>query len=373
VQKIDRRTFLARSALACAIPTALTGCLATDTTPLPTSYRAAVQRVLSRYHIPGALVSVRRPGDSEWKESFGYADVASGTPIDPDSHFPIRSITKSFTVTLLLQLAADRLDSPIDPYFPAIPNGNVITFADLAGMQSGIADYSATPEFLTAFGADFAREFTEQELVNYALPYSPTFAPRAKYDYCNTNTVLIGMFVEQVSSMSLAATMQRNIFAPLGLTGTAYPHAVALPLPHPTPYEVDISNGALEELPLISPTALAGAGAMTSTLDDLQTWAAALGDGRLIGAQLQLERVQRSRACTNGPEYDRYGLGIGILKDWWGHTGTGIGWQLATFYDPNSRSTIAVMVNATPKSTERTDLNFAQEIFEALVEVVAPA
>jgi len=368
---LDRRTFLARTAVACGAPSALTACLAEDATPLATRYHIAVQRVLAQYGVPGALASVRCPGDPQWKEAFGYADAAARTPIDPDSRFPIRSITKSFTVTLLLQVAADRLDSPIGPHFPTIPNGNAINFADLAGMQSGIADYSGTPEFGKAFGADLTRAFTEEALVDYAIPYSPRFAPRAEYEYSNTNTVLLGIHVRQVTSGSIAAALQRLILDPLGLTRTAYPDVVALPAPHPTPYEVDVRTGALEALPLIHPSSLAGSGAMTSTLDDLQVWAGALGDGRLIGAELQLARIQRSRLVTNGPEYDRYGLGIGILNDWWGHTGSGLGWQLAIFYDPSSRATIAVMVNATPTGTDRRDLNFAQEIFVALAEVVA--
>lgn len=370
---LDRRTFLTRAAIACASPLALGACVGEDTspTPLTTRYRDAVQRVLAQYHVPGALVSVRYPGDAEWKKAFGYADVATRVPIDPQSRFPIRSITKSFTVTLLLQLAADRLDSPIGPYFPSMPNGDIITFADLAGMQSGIADYSSTTEFQADFGADLTRTFTEQQLIGYAIPYSPRFAPRTQYQYSNTNTVLLGMFVEQVSAGSLSAAMQRLILEPLGMTGTAYPDVTALPPSSATPYQVDVTTGELEVVPLISPTSLAGAGAMTSTLDDLQTWGAALGDGRLIGATLQLARVQRARDVTNGPEYDRYGLGIGILKGWWGHTGTGIGWQVATFYDPQSRATIAIMVNATPTGTDRRDLNFAQEIFEALAAEVA--
>jgi D-alanyl-D-alanine carboxypeptidase len=370
VSKLDRRSFLSRAAIACAAPSALTACISDDTTPLSTRYRTAVQGVLARYHVPGALASVRHPGDAQWRESFGFADVAAGTPLDPESHFSIRSITKSFTVTLLLQLAADRLDSPIAAYFPSIPNGETITFADLAGMQSGIADYSSTKEFADIVGADPAHVFTEQELVDLALPYSPRFAPREQYQYCNTNTVLLGMFIEQLTSGPLATALQRLILDPLRLTGTAYPDVVPLPSPHPTPYEVDVATGALESLPLVSPTALAGAGAMISTLDDLQTWGAALGDGRLIGAELQLMRIARSREVTNGPEYDRYGLGIGILKGWWGHTGSGIGWQAATFYDPGTRATIAVLVNGTPAGTPRKDLNFAQEIFSALADVV---
>ena len=113
---------------------------------------------------------------------------------------------------------------------------------------------------------------------------------------------------------------------------------------------------------------------MVSTLDDLQTWGRALGDGRLVGAELQLERVNRSRVVTNGPTYDRYGLGIGILKGWWGHTGTGFGFQAATFYDPRTSATIAVLVNCTPDNDNAPpNLNLAEKIFEALADVVGSA
>ena len=356
-----------------AAPIVLSACVDDDTTPVETRYRTAVQEVMARYHLPGALVSVRVPNESEWKEAFGYANLESRTPLDVRSHFPIRSITKSYTVTLILQLVRDkvlRLDDKLASFIPGIPNGELITIADLAGMQSGIADYSANPDFGAVFGANFAHVFTEQELIAYAIPGSPRFLPGAAYEYSNTNTVLLGMIVEKVTGTPMAAAVQSRILSPLALAGTAYPSAVAVPEPHATPYDVTITTGETEVLPLISPTSLAGAGAMVSTLDDLQTWAQALGDGRLIGADLQNERINRSRPVTNGPEYDSYGLGIGNLKGWWGHTGSGIGWQLATFYDPRSGATIAISVNATPSGGRR-DLNLAQELFEALADVVA--
>jgi D-alanyl-D-alanine carboxypeptidase len=130
-----------------------------------------------------------------------------------------------------------------------------------------------------------------------------------------------------------------------------------LPPPSPTPYSVDITSGELEALPLISPTGLAGAGAMTSTLDDLQTWGAALGDGRLMGAELQTMRVERSRVVTNGPEYDRYGLGIGILKDWLDHTGAALDGSLPRVTIPRSRAAIAVGSRRRPAAAA----NFARE------------
>ena len=359
-------------AAATAAVVLLASCLGDDVTPASAQYRTAVDRVIAKYHLPGVIASVRVPGDAPWSATFGVADLAARQPLDPGSFFPIRSITKSFTVTALLLLARDhalRLDDKIDQYIPGFPNGDRITLADMAGMQSGIGEYTANKEFQKLFVEDVGRPFTEAQLAGYGLAESPHFLPGAQYEYVNTNTVVLGMVVEKVTKQPLGAVLQQRVFTPLGLSGTSYPSTVPLPNPHATPYEVDINTGATEEQPLVNPTALAGAGAMVSTIADLETWAVALGTGSLIGPQLQKQRIDQSRVVTNGPEYERYGLGIGILKGWLGHTGTAIGWQLATFYDPRSGATISIMVNATPSGGRR-DLNFAQELFEALADIV---
>lgn len=362
-----------RSFLAALSAGAVTACVGDDTTPVTTRYRTAVDRVMRQYRIPGALAAVRFPGDPEWAVALGEGDLLAHVPMGLADHGSIRSVTKSFTVTVILQLVraqALRLADPIERWVPGIPNGGEITLADLAGMQSGIAEYTDSPQFRAVFGADPAHAFTERELVDYALPLSPRFAPAAEYQYSNTNTVLLGMVAAQVAGVALGEALRARIFAPLGLAQTTYPLAVALPSPHPTPYDVDPATGAAEVLPLISPTSLAGAGAMVSALADLSTWALALGDGRLIGAELQRERVERSRPATSGPVYDRYGLGLGIRLGWWGHHGSGVGWQAAAFYDPRTGATIAALVNATPVAGYG-DLNFAQQLFEALADVVA--
>jgi D-alanyl-D-alanine carboxypeptidase len=363
-----------RRLLAAALSTpvlSLAGCN-DDTTPTATRYDTAARRVLSQYRVPGALASVRVPGEAEWKRAYGFADVAVGTPLGFADHFSIRSVTKAYTVTLVLQLVRERaiaLADKLDRFVTGVPNGHAIALADLAGMQSGLVDYSATDAFAEALGKDVSRSFTQQELVDFAIPGSPKFEPGAQYDYSNTNTVLLGMVVEKVTGLSLAQALAVRILSPLGLSQTSYPYVLALPEPHPTPYDVDIRTGATEPLPYLSPTGLAGAGAMVSTLDDMQVWGQALGDGRLIGPELQFERINRSRAVTNGPEYDAYGLGIGILDGWWGHTGSGFGFQAATFYDPHTHATIAVLVNATPTGGGR-DLNLAEQVFVALAQVV---
>lgn len=366
----SRRRF-AQGSLALGLMPWLAACGSDDDAPLEQQYTRTVQQAMARYFLPGVLAAVRVPGRTQWNGVFGKADLAANTPLSWDSTFPIRSVTKSFTVTLVLQLVREgvlALDHSLERYVAGAPNGQLITLADLAGMQSGLVDYSAQDGFLDLFIADPQRVWTERELVDFSFAVTPPFLPGAAYQYSNTNTVLLGMVVQAVSHQPLADVMRERIYVPLGMPGSAYPSGVALPPPFPTPYVVELPTGETSVAPQISPTSLAGSGAMTSTLADLLTWGDELGSGSLIGSTLRDLRRSRSRPVTNGPEYERYGLGIGEIDGWWGHTGSGLGYQLAVMNDPASGATIAVMVNATPAGARR-DLNFAQELFEELAEV----
>jgi D-alanyl-D-alanine carboxypeptidase len=253
---------------------------------------------------------------------------------------------------------------------PGIPNGDRITLTQLAAMESGVKDYSQVAAFLERFIANPGIAWTPQQLIAYAVSESPVFDPGARYDYSNSNTVLLGLVIEKVTQASLAEAYRGRIFEPLQLAYTSYPSETELPDPHPTPYALDTVTGAVDEQPLVNPTALGASGGMVSTLDDLAAWGDALGSGRLLTPELQMQRMTHSRAATNGPEYDLYGLGIGSLQGWWGHTGSGVGFQAATFRDPKTGTIIAVLVNATPTASSGRELNLAQEIFVALANVV---
>ena len=63
-------------------------------------------------------------------------------------------------------------------------------------------------------------------------------------------------------------------------------------------------------------------------------------------ADLQKQRFL-SGPATNGPIYDSYGLGMGEIRDWWGHTGTGAGYQACVFTEPATGSQIVIFVNGT--------------------------
>ncbi|MGF6345325.1 serine hydrolase domain-containing protein [Variovorax sp. W2I14] len=339
------------------------------------AYVKAVEALMSTYRPPGVLAGVRVAGAAPWTRAFGQADVAKATPLSLNSTFPLRSITKSFTVTAFLQLVKLGqlgLDDKVARYIAGVPNGSLISLADLAGNQSGLADYSMQPGFIEAFVKDFLRVWTPRELVAISFAVPPSFLPGEQYEYSNTNTVLLGLVIEAVTGLPLADVLAAQIFRPLALTGTSYPSTATLPPPAPTGYAVDVATGTVDDQPLVSPTCLAGSGAMASTLTDLLAWGDALGRGTLIGAELQGIRRSRARDVTNGPEYDRYGLGIGQIGNWWGHTGSGVGFQVATMFLEARSATVSVMVNASPDGG-RQHLNLAQELFEKLAAVVEAA
>ncbi len=59
-----------------------------------------------------------------------------------------------------------------------------------------------------------------------------------------------------------------------------------------------------------------------------------------------------------------------MIIGWLGHTGSGVGFQAATFHHPTTGTTIAVLVNATPSQSPFRDDNIAQEIFKALADLL---
>lgn len=335
-------------------------------------YVKAVEGLMSTYHPPGILAGVHMAGAAPWMRAFGQANVAEATELSLNSTFPLRSITKSFTVTVFLQLVKlgqVGLDDKVGRYIAGVPNGSLISLADLAGNQSGLADYSKQLGFFEVFVKDTLHVWTPPELVAFSFAVPPSFLPGEQYEYSNTNTVLLGLVIEAVTGLPLGEVLVAKIFRPLGLTGTSYPSSATLAPPAPIGYSVDIATGAIDDQPLVSPTSLAGSGAIASTLTDLLAWGDALGRGTLIGPALQNVRKARARDVTNGPEYDRYGLGIGQIGNWWGHTGSGVGFQVATMYLESRSATVSVMVNASPNGG-RHDLNLAQELFEKLAAVV---
>jgi D-alanyl-D-alanine carboxypeptidase len=352
----------ASAATALTRPTAPEGQLPAE---LQDRLQAALETVMETYAVPGAAAGVWVPGEGSWTTAVGLADVEGKVPVTTDMTWPIRSITKSYTVTMILQLADEgalSLDDTIDQYVDGITDGDTITLLELANMSSGNADY-VTQEFVDDFSADPTKVYTLDDLNSFVLGKPAQFAPGTEYRYTNANTNLLGAVIEKVTGKSYADALQERILQPLGQSGTRYLSDVAdWTGPHPVGYVVD---GGEPQAQTENPSILGPAGGLFSTLDDGRVWAQTLATGALLDPATQ--RLRQVGHPIPKPPYDLYAVGMGETGGWWGHNGEGVGFTAATFHDNDTGASIVVYMN----ESNVADAHPADAAFRVLADVLA--
>ena len=306
----------------------------------------AVNQAMTAASVPGAIIGIWGP-DGTYVRAFGVADKTTRVPMKTDFYSRIGSVTKTFTITGVLQLADQGkfgLDDPIAKFVDGVPQGDKITLRQLARMQSGLFNYSESTAFQQAMFADPRRAFTPHELLNYAFAQPNRFPPGDGFEYCNTNTVLLGLVVEKVSGQPLHSYIQDHIVTPLGMSHTSFPTTNAFPEPHPQGYTVQTADGKEAFATDWNPSWGWAAGAMISTLDDMRIWAPALATGKLLTTQMQAQRLQ-TVGSPGMPPQDGYGLGIFNLGGWIGHNGSLPGYQTVAVYLPQKQTTLVILIN----------------------------
>ncbi len=314
---------------------------------------AAAQSSFKEAAAPGAIVGVRSP-QGTWTNAYGIAEPSgvakpvTGKPMAVGMHTRIGSVTKTFTGTAIMQLVQHgkvSLDDPIDKYVPGVPNGDKITLRELANMTSGVASYTKSTKFTDILFARPQTIFTPDELLAIGLAESPIFAPGERFDYSNTNTVLLGKVIEKVTGQPLGEVFKQMIFEPLGLTNTLWPgESTAIPEPYPQGFTLQ-GDAATPENPSNAtnwnPAWGWATGDLISNMSDLLTYGRALGTGQgLLDPATQTERLESIPGAAG------YGIAMGCVDGWVGHTGELPGYNTSVFYDTTTDTTVVVQTNS---------------------------
>lgn len=313
------------------------------------AFQAALDATRAELGFPGAIAGVWSPSAS-WVGVTGVAAAGADRAPARSDHSRIGSVTKTFTAISLLQ-QVDKglvdLDDPIEKYVPGMPNGTTATLRMLANMTSGIPSYSTDVDWLTTYFSDTTTAFTPNRLVDYARGKEPLFPAGTGFDYSNTNTVLLGLVIEQVTGRPIAEVFQEEIFGPLGMKGTSYPgSSVSLPAPHLGGITLQPDGeGSPKNATFWNPSWTSTAGAMISRIDDLLLWGRVLGTGGgLISPGLQRERLESVAGVVPGDI--AYGLGFASFGGWLGHNGRLPGFTAYVVCDPATETVVAVMANS---------------------------
>ena len=272
-------------------------------------------------------------------EADGSVTSASNTAdmdeivVGPDDVFRIGSITKVFTAALTLGLVDDGLvdlDAPAGDYVSrvAVPDG--VTVRHLLGHRSGIANYT-TDQFFDETKADDSRVWTPEEMVAVVADVPAEFEPDSDYAYSNTNYILLGMLIEEITGMSYDEALRSQVLDPLGMASTyvdgfedgpdvvgAYSSFFSESLEPITAEYTSVATGAWS------------AGAIVSSPADLHAFFTALAAGDVIHDELVAEMTTAQ---------DEYGLGLmigvgGLSDDVYGHGGSIPGFKNFVLHSP---------------------------------------
>ncbi|MBD2652669.1 beta-lactamase family protein [Synechocystis sp. FACHB-383] len=275
---------------------------------------------------PGVAILVLSEGEIIHAQGYGLSDIASQTPITPNTVFDLASVSKQMTAIAVLKLmeqGALELDDPVSQYLPDFQDANrnnPITLSHLLYHTSGLADY--TGDAWDGSDREFANLDLEAHLV--WLNDQATIAdPGTRFEYNNSGYTLLALVVERVSGQPFADFMATEIFGPIGMDDTLVYRKLGQFIPNQATGYAVTEDGQIESSSF--PSVIAGDGNVFSTLNDLAHYDNALRQGTLVStATLDI-------AFSSG-NYDDGGL---IDDDGEGY---GMGWQVASSYVHHSGS-----------------------------------
>jgi CubicO group peptidase (beta-lactamase class C family) len=248
-----------------------------DTTVLRSFLDGVITAKMHDQHVAGATVAVVHDGKLLFSKGYGFSDVATQTPVFPDSTlFRVGSVSKLFVWTSVMQLAAQGkldLQADVNQYLKdfQIPATfeKPITLAHLLTHTPGFEDI-----VLNLFARDSAALKPLGEILKKEMP-GRVREPGTFASYSNHGTALAAHIVELVSGLSFHEYVEKNIFGPLNLTRTTFRQPVPKKFPAHAATGYVYRDGryvaqAFEYVPLYA------AGSVSSTATDMATFMMAL-------------------------------------------------------------------------------------------------
>lgn len=291
-------------------------------------------------------ILVAQQGKIIYENALGWADYQNRDSLNINSVFQLASVSKQFTAVAVLQLVQQHkinLTDTITRFFPGFPYDG-ITVHQLLAHRSGLPKYMF-----------FCDEYTDTiRALNFAIldtciqRHKPprNYQPDKRFQYNNTNYVLLAAIVEKISGMKFQQYMHRHVFEPLQMHETRiftlqFSDSIPRHLTYGHNYRYQrIESDFLDGIP--------GDKGIYSTVHDLLKW-----DQALYSDILLADSLRALAFSPHGLAADRlsnYGYGFRIrytpdLRRIIYHGGWWHGYNTLLIRDVERRNTIIILAN----------------------------
>ena len=314
----------------------------------------AVQELIEKQQLAGAVVLVARKGQIIFTGSFGWADIANDKSMQTETAFRIYSMTKPITSIAVLILEERNLldlDDPVSHYIPAFKNLNVyagsdenekfiledmdreITIRDLLRHTAGLTyDFLDTSPVGKMYEEQQVATSNNLEAMVDKLKNIPlTSQPGKKFTY-GVSTDVLGFLVEKVSGMSFPDFLHQEIFVPLTMTETAFQLPESAKSRFAKVYDsegeqiIEAKDPRIVGEFLSQPTMFSGGGGLISTAKDYLKFCEMLrGKGKFEGKRIVSRKTIKAMTQNQLPaaaypisimeKQEGVGFGLGVSRE----------------------------------------------------------
>jgi D-alanyl-D-alanine carboxypeptidase len=224
---------------------------------------------------PGAIATLYRDGELTTL-STGRADNAKAAKPRATDHMRIASVAKAFSGAVALNLVRSGrlgLDDTIESVVPTLPRAwGKVTLRELLNHTSGVPDYTRSEAFFKHAETKPRAYVPPAEIIGWVEGEPLAFKPGTRYEYSNTDNIVVGLMVEAVTKGTYANALQKIVLGPAKLTQTTLPTKIKMPTPFIHGYSVVPEEEEVDVSESLNPSGAWASGAIVSTPQNLNAF-----------------------------------------------------------------------------------------------------
>lgn len=341
---------------------ALLACIAAAPGPVaaakpaaPDALDRALDRIAGARGGPPAVSVLIQRGRRRELRSHGSIAWGLRARLTGNERMRIASMSKAYSGAVALALVRRgklRLSDTVGRWLPGLlPHASEVTLAQLLRHTGGVPDYIRQSAFVDVLVDDPRQYLSPRELLGYVRDLPLEFAPGSRYEYSDSDNMLVGLMAQAATGASYERLLARHVRRPLRLRATTLPRTVRMPSPYLRGYDAEPGTPPEDLTHFINPALAWASGGIVSTQREVARFFRAYVGGKLAGAALRGRR-QFVPGASSPPGPGRNASGLGLFRYTtrcgavYGHTGSFPGYRQLAATSADGRRSVVFTVNA---------------------------